>query len=608
MAYIGTKEAYPIIIDGLKKMEYRGYDSAGVAVMNGSLSLLKKEGKVQALEDFALQRKTDGNLALGHTRWATHGVPSDANAHPHRSMSGRLVLVHNGIIENFRKLKYFLLAKGFEFTSETDSEVLVQFIEWYQSTYQLTLKEATRRALKEVEGSYAIAVMDTEYPDTLVVAKNDNPLVVGLASDGFYVASDPGPVSTYTTDVLFLQDHQLATLSKDGLYEVFDFDGKLQELPVKEIEQQHELYDKGDFNSYMLKEIHQQPETIQGALDGRLDLRRNTVVLPAVEANRRVFEQANRVVIVACGTSWHAGLIGEYLIEKLAKLNVEVEYASEFRYREPVLGQGDVVIAISQSGETADTLAAIKLAKEKGAFTYSLVNAADSTIARHCDAVSLINVGREISVASTKAFTGQVSLLVLLALKLGEIRQQLPAAEINKVIKALTLLPQQITRALQSTGKIEQIMKTIVDKDHSLFLGRGLNFPVALEGALKMKEISYIHAEGYPAAEMKHGPIALVDENLPVFVLATNDSCLSKLLSNVEEVKSRKGQIILIKNEDQEIPEGLADYVINVPRVIEALSPIITTIPLQLFSYFAAKQRGCDVDQPRNLAKSVTVE
>lgn len=608
MAYIGNKEAYPIIMDGLKKMEYRGYDSAGVAIMNGSLSLLKKEGKVKFLEDFAIGQKTNGNLALGHTRWATHGVPSDANAHPHKSQSGRLVMVHNGIIENYQNLKYFLLARGYKFKSETDSEVLVQYIEWYQINFELSLKEATRMALGSIEGSYAIVIMDTEDPDTLVVAKNDNPLAIGLAGDGFYIASDPGPISTYTKDVLFLQDLQVATLSSDGYYEVYNLENELQDLPVKEVERQTATYEKGEFDSFMLKEIYCQPDTIRGCLDGRLDFAQGEIILPAVSTNANRFRNANRIVIVACGTSWHAGLIGEYLIESLAKVPVEVEYASEFRYREPILQQGDIVIAISQSGETADTLAAIKLANEKGAFTYSLVNAAESTIARHSSAVSLINVGREIGVASTKAFTGQVSLLTLLALKLGQLRAGLSNVEVNKVMKAMSILPEQISRALETAHSIEKITSVIAEKDHALFLGRGLNFPVALEGALKMKEISYIHAEGYPAAEMKHGPIALVDDNLPVFVLATNESCFKKLVSNVQEIKSRSGQIILIKNEDQTIPEGLADFVVNVPKVPELLSPIMTAVPLQLFSYYAAKLRGCDIDQPRNLAKSVTVE
>jgi glucosamine--fructose-6-phosphate aminotransferase (isomerizing) len=608
MAYIGNKEAYPIIIDGLKKMEYRGYDSAGVAIMNGSLSLIKKEGKVKFLENFAKNEKTDGNLALGHTRWATHGVPSDSNAHPHTSQSGELVMVHNGIIENYQNLKYFLLSKGYKFKSETDSEVLVQYIEWYQTNFELSLKEATRLALGGIEGSYAIVIMDTRDPHTLVVAKNDNPLAIGLAGDGFYIASDPGPISAYTKDVIFLQDHQVATLSSDGFYGVYDLENVLQDLPVKEVERQTATYDKGEFDSFMLKEIFHQPDTIRDCIAGRLDFKRNEVLLPAVTNNLGTFQKANRIVIVACGTSWHAGLIGEYLIESLAKVPVEVEYASEFRYREPILQKGDIVIAISQSGETADTLAAIKLANEKGAFTYSLVNAPESTIARHSAAVSMINAGREIGVASTKAFTGQVSLLTLLALKLGQLRANLPATDVNKVMKAMLILPEQISRALETAHNIEKITKSIVDKDHALFLGRGLNFPVALEGALKLKEISYIHAEGYPAAEMKHGPIALVDKNLPVFVLATNESCFQKLMSNVQEIKSRNGQIILIKNEDQDIPEGLADFVVNVPKVAEILSPIMTTIPLQLFSYFAAKQRGCDIDQPRNLAKSVTVE
>ena len=608
MAYLGKKEAYPIIIDGLKKLEYRGYDSSGVAIMNGSLSLYKKEGKVSILESELLDKKTNGNLALGHTRWATHGIPSDDNAHPHTSQSGRLIMVHNGIIENYSTIKNMLKEKGFRFKSETDSEVLVQYIEWYQTKYKINLKEATRRALQDIEGSYAIVIMDSKQPNELVLAKKDNPLIIGLAKDGFYIASDSGPICQYTRDIIYMQDNQIALLNILGEHCIFDLDNNPIEAKISKISVCNNSYDKAGFDSYMLKEIFQQPQSITNCTHHRITSHSSNLILPALDDHRRIFKNTTRIIIVACGTSWHAGLIGEYLLESIAQIPVEVEYASEFRYRNPIINEKDVVIAISQSGETADTLAALKLANTKGAFTYSLVNTKESTIARHSDVVSYINAGIEIGVASTKAFTGQVTLLNMVAIKLGIIRKTIDSNTTEKYLSAIRNLPYNIKKTLLSNEKIKSISNLLLDKENALFLGRGLNFPVALEGALKLKEISYIHAEGYPAAEMKHGPIALIDENMPVFIIATNESAFQKLVSNIEEIKSRKGIVILIKNEGQLFDSSLVDYIIEVPKVTEILCPIISSIPLQLFAYHTAKLKGCDIDQPRNLAKSVTVE
>jgi len=608
MGYIGNKDGYPVVIDGLKKLEYRGYDSAGVAIMNGSLSLYKKQGKVNQLEAFVSNQKTDGNIALGHTRWATHGEPNDINAHPHTSGSGRLVMVHNGIIENYDSLKCFLTEEGFHFQSDTDSEVLVQYIEWYQKKYNLKLTEAIRRALCDIEGSFAIMVLDTESPDRVVVAKKDNPLVFGLCEDEFYVASDAGPISTYTQEVIYLKDGEIAELRLDGSFEIIDLDNNTIEPELTIVKASSENYDLEGYDSYMLKEIFNQPASISACLEGRIDHITNEITIPEIDNHKRIFTSAQRIIIVGCGTSWHAGLIGEYMIESLAHLNVEVEYASEFRYRNPIINENDIVIAISQSGETADTLAALKLANEKGAFTYSLVNTFGSTIARNSDVVSYLNVGVEIGVASTKAFTAQVCLLMMIALKIAKIKGTIKHNDYKALIPQISQIPTLVKETLQTNEMMKYVAKSHFEKDHALFLGRGINFPVALEGALKLKEISYIHAEGYPAAEMKHGPIALIDENMPVFVIATNNCALSKMISNVQEIKSRKGQVIFIKEKDQQAPEGLVDYMINIPSSHDIISPILASIALQLFSYHAAKMRGCNIDQPRNLAKSVTVE
>ena len=608
MGYIGKENGYPVVIDGLKKLEYRGYDSAGVAIMNGTLSLYKKQGKVNQLEAFVSDQKKDGNIALGHTRWATHGEPSDNNAHPHTSESGRLVMVHNGIIENYDHLKSLLTKEGYSFKSDTDSEVLVQYIEWYQSRYRLTLLEAVRRSLGDVEGSFAIMILDSAYPDSVVIAKQDNPLVFGVFEEAFYIASDAGPISKYTQDVVYLKDGELAELKTNGQFLIIDLDSNLVAPEYTTIKEAEENYNLDGFDSYMLKEICNQPTSIAACINGRINSETQEIMIPEIDDHKRIFTSANRIIIVGCGTSWHAGLIGEYLIESLANINVEVEYASEFRYRDPIINENDVVIAISQSGETADTLAALKIANEKGAFTYSLVNTHGSTIARHSDIVSYLNVGIEIGVASTKAFTGQVSLLMMVALKIARLKGTIKYKEYKALIPQIMELPALVQETLSTNGAMEEVALNHFEKDHALFLGRGINFPVALEGALKLKEISYIHAEGYPAAEMKHGPIALIDEQMPVFVIATNKCAIQKMISNVQEIKSRKGQVIFIKEMGQDIPDGLADFTINIPTAHDIISPILASIPLQLFSYHAAKMRGCNIDQPRNLAKSVTVE
>lgn len=609
MGYIGKNDGYPVVIDGLKKLEYRGYDSAGVAIMNGSLNIYKKQGKVKQLEAFTQTKKTNGNIALGHTRWATHGEPSDENAHPHLSQSGRLVMVHNGIIENYDSLKSFLKDAGYSFQSETDSEVLIQYIEWYQKSYKLSLSEAVRRALGDVEGSYAIMVLDTYKPQSVILAKQDNPLVFGLVNGSFYVASDASPISTYTQEVTYLKDGEIAELSDDGNFRIFDLENKTVNAEITVVKSADENYDLQGYDSYMLKEIFEQPRSIRACIGNKLDLEATEITIPAIDDHKRIFTAANRIIILGCGTSWHAGLIGEYLIESIAKLNVEVEYASEFRYKTPIINKNDIVIAISQSGETADTLAALKLANEKGAFTYSLVNTPGSTIARTSDTVTYLNIGVEIGVASTKAFTAQVTLLMMIALKIARLKGTIKEANYKAILPQVNDLPALISKTLATSNEaIHEVAMRHFDKDHALFLGRGIDFPIALEGALKLKEISYIHAEGYPAAEMKHGPIALIDQHMPVFVVATNTSTLQKTISNIQEIKSRKGQIIVIKEHGAKLPEGLADFTIDIPHTDEILSPILASIPLQLFSYHAAKMRGCNIDQPRNLAKSVTVE
>ena len=608
VAYIGNKEAYPILIKGLKRLEYRGYDSAGIALLNGQLNVYKKQGKVSVLETFAKQKKLDGSLGIGHTRWATHGKPNDSNAHPHLSNNGRLVLVHNGIIENYAVLKEILIQKGYQFHSETDTEVLVNLIEAIQNEEKVELAEAVRIALTKVTGAYAIVVLDRENPNNLVAARLSSPLVLGVGKDEFYIASDATPIVEYTKRVIYLNDKEVVSLNRNGQMGIKSLDNEIQVPTVQEINLQIEMLEKGGYDYFMHKEIHQQPVTIKECMRGRLNVEEGWIKLDGLELMAEKLLNANRIIIVSCGTSWHAGLIGEYLLEDLVRIPVEVEYASEFRYRNPVISDKDIVFAISQSGETADTLAAIQLAKEKGATIFGIVNVVGSSIARATDGGCYIHAGPEIGVASTKAFTGQVTLLSMMAIAMTKKKGLITDKYYQQLIEALCQIPEKIQAILDTEAKIKYIASEIKDASNALYLGRGYNFPVALEGALKLKEISYIHAEGYPAAEMKHGPIALIDENMPVIVLATNKSAYEKIVSNIQEVKARKGQVIaIVLDGDKEISR-IADYTIEIPATAEPLSPLLSVIPLQLLSYHIAVMRGCNVDQPRNLAKSVTVE
>jgi len=608
VAYLGKKEAYPILIKGLKRLEYRGYDSAGIALLNGQLNVYKRKGKVQELENFVDQKSTHGTIGIGHTRWATHGKPDNTNAHPHTSSSGRLTLVHNGIIENYAVLKEALKKLGHTFQSETDTEVLVNLIEEIQNADNLSLEEAVRVALTKVVGAYAIVVLDKNEPDKLVAARQSSPLVVGIGEDEFYLASDGTPIVEYTKKVIYLKDEEIVTVKRNGDISIKSINNELQTPSIQELEMEIEALEKGGYDYFMLKEIHEQTHTIAECMRGRLNVEESWVQLGGVKQLQEKMLNADRFIIVSCGTSWHAGLIGEYLFEDLVRIPVEVEYASEFRYRNPVITEKDVVIAISQSGETADTLAALKLAKEKGAATFGIVNVVGSSIARFTDAGCYIHVGPEIGVASTKAFTGQVTLLTMLALMFAKEKKSISDAYFNQLIAELAKIPEKVGDVLAINSQIQYIAGEIKDAPNALYLGRGYNFPIALEGALKLKEISYIHAEGYPAAEMKHGPIALIDENMPVVVIATNKSAYEKIASNVQEVKARKGIVIaIVVKGDTEISK-IADYTIEIPETEEPLTPLIASIPLQLLSYHIAVMRGCNVDQPRNLAKSVTVE
>lgn len=590
MAYIGKKEAYPILLKGLKKLEYRGYDSSGVAIMNGSLSLLKKEGKVKELEAFAKNKKTAGNIGIGHTRWATHGIPSDYNAHPHQSQSKQLSIVHNGIIENHTELRKFLTKDGFTFQSDTDTEVLVQLVEWLKNKYILSTKEALARALEMVEGSFAIVLFDINNPTKLYSARRQSPLAIGLGDGCVYLSSDAIPLSDYTSDVIYIEDDIIVELDDQGQYDFCDLNLNSVEQEIDQIDFNSEQTEKGDFDSFMLKEIHEQPVKAQELIDKPFDYSFDFDI--------------DRIVITACGSSWHSGLIAEYLIEKYARINVEVEYASEFRYRHPVLSSRDLVIGISQSGETADTIAALELAKENNCKTLAFVNTENSTISRLVDQSFQIHAGSEIGVASTKAFTNQVIVLTKFLVSILQKSDPLKGMQLNK---ALLTLPNQLDELL-ATIDVEEVAQLVSGYDQALFLGRGVMFPIALEGALKLKEISYIHADGYAAGEMKHGPIALVDEALPIIAFCNNDEHLPKVLSNIQEVKARSGIIIIIKSEDVVLPVDLADYVIETPASHSAIAPIVQNIPLQLLAYKVASILGLDVDRPRNLAKSVTVE
>jgi glutamine---fructose-6-phosphate transaminase (isomerizing) len=609
VAYIGGREAYPILIEGLRRLEYRGYDSAGVALLNGDIQVYKRKGKVSELEAFASAQPLKATIGIGHTRWATHGKPDDLNAHPHTSGNGRLALVHNGIIENYNVLKEALVKLGHKFTSETDTEVLVHLIEEYQSRESLPIEEAVRKALSKVVGAYAIVVLDKEDPSKIVGARKSSPLVVGIGTDEFFLASDATPIISHTKKVVYLQDEEIVVLHRNGdLVLTTILNNEAQKPKIQELDMKLEALEKGGFDYFMLKEIHQQPETIADCMRGRLNVAEGWVHLGGLEEYANRIQNANRLIIAGCGTSWHAGLIGEYLIEDLARIPVEVEYASELRYRNPIIREGDVVIAISQSGETADTLAALGTARSKGALIYGIVNSVGSSIARMTDAGSYIHAGPEIGVASTKAFTGQVTLLTLMALSLGYKRGTISSSYFLQLLAELEAIPAKVQRALQTAQQVEYIAREIKDATNALYLGRGYNFPVALEGALKLKEISYIHAEGYPAAEMKHGPIALIDENMPVIVIATNQSAYEKIISNVQEVKARRGKVIAIVTEGESEISKIADYTIEIPETIEPFTPLLSVIPLQLLSYYIAVMRGCNVDQPRNLAKSVTVE
>ena len=608
IAYIGSKPAYPILIEGLRRLEYRGYDSAGIALLDNEINIYKKKGKVQELADFTEKVDHSPTIGMGHTRWATHGKPDDVNAHPHPSGNHDLAIIHNGIIENYSSLKEALKKLGHIFTSETDTEVLVHLIEEMQKREHLSLESAVRQALKKVVGAYAIVVMDRKDPNKIIGARKSSPLVIGVGDDEYFIASDASPIIQYTNKVVYLNDEEIAIIDRKNGLEVTTFHNEVQEPVIHEIDMDIEQIEKSGFDHFMLKEIFQQPETIADCMRGRLNAVDGWVKLGGMQEYINRIASTKRIIIAACGTSWHSALIGEYLIEELARIPVEVEYASEFRYRNPILDSHDVVIVISQSGETADTLAAAELAKSHGALVYGIVNVVGSSIARLTHAGSYIHCGPEIGVASTKAFTGQVTLLTLMAIVLGERNGSLTTSYYHELIAELAVIPNKVAKVFESNEKIKYLASEIQQRQNALYLGRGYNFPVALEGALKLKEISYIHAEGYPAAEMKHGPIALIDESMPVIVIATNKSAYEKIVSNIQEVKARKGVVIaIITPEDHEI-RNMADYYIEVQSTLEPLTPLLSVIPLQLLSYHIAVSRGCDVDQPRNLAKSVTVE
>lgn len=612
VGYIGFRDAYPVLIQGLKRLEYRGYDSAGVALINdeGAMNVYKEKGKVSNLEAIASQRDTTGKIGIAHTRWATHGEPSAVNAHPHVSQSGRLALVHNGIIENYSSLKALLAKEGYTFKSSTDTEVLVQLIEYMQKKYDKSLENATIMALRMVVGAYAIAVIDRDHPDKIVVARKSSPLVIGIGADHkeFFIASDALPIVQYTKQMVYLNDNEVALLKIGKKIEINNLNYEDITPEVKEVNISLESLEKGGFEHFMLKEIYDQPRCIADCMRGRLLLNEKRIVLSTMNLHRERLLKAQRFIIVACGTSWHAGLIGKQLIEQWANVPVEVEYASEFRYRNPVILPDDVVIAISQSGETADTLAAFQLAKENKAMCFGIVNVVGSSIARASDTGIYIHVGPEIGVASTKAFTGQVTVLTLFALALGHERGTISQEEYENTIEELGKIPEKIKSVLAKDDEIKDIARSLTYAENALYMGRGYNYPVALEGALKLKEISYIHAEGYPAAEMKHGPIALIDENMPVLFVATHHQLYKKIISNIEEVKARNGRILAVVTEGDEAVRKIAEATIEVPPTLAPLAPLLSVIPLQLIAYHVAVEKGLNVDQPRNLAKSVTVE
>lgn len=608
VAYIGPQKAYPILLKGLYRLEYRGYDSAGMALLNGSLNVYKTKGKVADLEDFVKNEAIDGNIGIAHTRWATHGEPNDENAHPHLSPSGNIAIIHNGIIENYSSLKKELVNRGYHFRSETDTEVLIHLIEDIQQKEKVSLVDALQIALNQVVGAYALVLIAKEDPDKLILARKGSPLVIGVGKGEYFAASDASPIIEYTRDVVYLQDEEIAIIPRYGELKIKTIKNIERTPYVQTLEIQLNEIEKSGFEHFMLKEIYEQPRSIKDSMRGRLNAKQGIVNLGGIVEYEKKLVNAKRIIIIACGTSWHAGLVGEYIFEELARVCVEVEYASEFRYRNPVINEDDVVIAISQSGETADTLAAIELAKSKGATIIGICNVVGSSIARATHAGSYTHAGPEIGVASTKAFTAQVTLLTLMALHIANHKGTISKTRFKELTYEIEAIPEKVAKTLLVNEKVKEISKHFINARNFLYLGRGYNFPVALEGALKLKEISYIHAEGYPAAEMKHGPIALIDEQMPVVVIATNKGMYEKVLSNIQEVKARKGIIIAIVTEGDVEVSKLADYVIEIPETEEMLVPLLATIPLQLLSYHIATLRGCNVDQPRNLAKSVTVE
>ena len=614
VGYIGNKQAFPILIKGLHRLEYRGYDSAGIALLSSSseasrnMNVYKCKGKVSDLEKFTTGKNSEGTIGIAHTRWATHGVPNDVNAHPHYSETKKMVIIHNGIIENYSPIKAELKKRGHNFESDTDTEVLIHLIEEIQSKEKVNLAEAVRIALNQVIGAYAIVILSKDNPDELIAAKKGSPMVIGIGKDEFFIASDATPIVEYTKNVVYLEDEEIAVVPRKGELKIKTIKDKNKTPYIQELEIQLEALEKGGFDHFMLKEIYEQPRSIKDSMRGRLSSEKGIVNLGGITEYEQKFLNTKRIIFIACGTSWHAGLVAEYLFEDLTRIPVEVEYASEFRYRNPVIYEDDVVIAISQSGETADTLAAIELAKSKGATIIGICNVVGSTIARATHAGSYTHAGPEIGVASTKAFTAQVTVLTLMALRIAFRKGTISSSRFHQLLSELEAIPGKVEKVLATNNKVKYIAEVYKDATNALYLGRGYTFPVALEGALKLKEISYIHAEGYPAAEMKHGPIALIDEEMPVFVIATKGGSYEKVVSNIQEVKARKGKIIAIITEGDTIVKEMADYFIEIPETDEILAPLVSVIPLQLLSYHIAVMRGCNVDQPRNLAKSVTVE
>lgn len=608
VGYIGNREAYPVVLKGLKRLEYRGYDSSGVALKNEQgLKLYKKKGKVVELEESVMGIDLHANIGIGHTRWATHGEPSDRNAHPHLSNNKKLAMIHNGIIENYASIKQELINKGYTFHSDTDTEVLLNFIEDIQKNNACSLEEALRIALKRIVGAYCILLISEEEPETIIAARKGSPLVIGIGKGEHFLASDASPIIEYTKEVVYVNDYEIAIVKPDEL--ILKNLGNEKQTPfITKLDMELAAIEKGGYDHFMIKEIHEQPDTIHDCLRGRLLPESGQIIMSGIENNLDALVNAQRIVMVACGTSWHAGLIAEYMIEELCRIPVEVEYASEFRYRNPIINKGDVIVAISQSGETADTLVALERAKEQGAFIFGVVNVVGSSIARISHAGAYTHAGHEIGVASTKAFTGQLAVLSMMALKIAYAKKTITQDRYQQLLNDLYAVPEKVKEILKDTSNIKAIAEKYKDAKDFLFLGRGYNFPVALEGALKLKEISYIHAEGYPAAEMKHGPIALVDENLPVVFVATKDSYYEKIVSNVQEIKARKGQVIAVATQGDTVIPGMANDVMFVPDTDEVIAPLLSTIPLQLLSYYVGIAKGIDVDKPRNLAKSVTVE